>query len=73
MPTSSITKNFVISGQEQVEKFVDALEASANDTMPRVADLFYSESNIQYLEKIVRDINSGKAHFSEHDLFEKDE
>ena len=36
MATSSITKNFVISGQEQVEKFIDALEASANDTTPRV-------------------------------------
>ncbi len=59
MPTSSITKNFVISGKEQVEKFIDAPE-----------DSFYSENNIQYLEKIVRDINSGKAHFSEHDLLE---
>lgn len=36
MATSSITKNFVISGQEQVEMFVDALEASANDKTPRV-------------------------------------
>ena len=62
MPTSSITKNFVISGKEQVEKFIDAPE-----------DSFYSENNIQYLEKIVRDINSGKAHFSEHDLLEEDE
>ena len=30
MATSSITKNFVISGEKQVEKFVSALEASAN-------------------------------------------
>ncbi len=36
MATSSITKNFIISGQEQVEMFVDALEASANDKTPRV-------------------------------------
>ncbi len=36
MATSSITKNFVISGQEQVEMFVAALEASANDKTPRV-------------------------------------
>lgn len=36
MATSSITKNFVISGQEQVEKFIAALEASANDKTPRV-------------------------------------
>lgn len=31
MATSSITKNFVISGQKQVELFVDAIEASANN------------------------------------------
>lgn len=37
------------------------------------ADPFYSESNIKYLEKIVNDIKSGKANFSEHDLIEVDE
>lgn len=31
MATSSITKNFIISGQKQVEMFADAIEASAND------------------------------------------
>ena len=31
MATSSITRNFVISGQQQVEMFVDAIEASANN------------------------------------------
>lgn len=36
MATSSITKNFVISGTQQVEKFADAIEASANDRTPRV-------------------------------------
>lgn len=35
------------------------------------ADPFYSESNIKYLEGIVKDIESGKAHFSEHDISEK--
>ena len=29
---------------------------------------FYSESNIRYLENMVNDIKSGKAHFAEHDL-----
>ncbi len=32
------------------------------------ADPFYSDSNIQYLENIMRDIKDGKAHFAEHDL-----
>ncbi|EOS81178.1 hypothetical protein C817_00835 [Dorea sp. 5-2] len=31
MATSSITKNFVISGEKQVEMFADAIEASAKD------------------------------------------
>ena len=37
------------------------------------ADPFYSESNIRYLESIVDDINSGKAHFSKHDLLEDED
>lgn len=35
-------------------------------------DPFYSDSNIHYLENIVRDIKDGKAHFAEHDLIEAD-
>lgn len=31
MAISSITKNFIISGQKQVEMFVDAIENSANN------------------------------------------
>lgn len=34
------------------------------------ADPFYSENNIKYLEKIAKDIDSGKAHFAEHELIE---
>lgn len=44
MATSSITKNFMISGQKQVEKFADAIEASANDRTPRVP------INVTYLQ-----------------------
>lgn len=36
MATSSITKNFIISGQKQVERFVDAIEASAKNRPVRV-------------------------------------
>ncbi len=36
MATSSITKNFVISGKRQVEMFADAIEASANDQTPPI-------------------------------------
>ena len=31
MPTSSITKQFVISGEEQIKSFLDAWEASEKD------------------------------------------
>ena len=44
MATSSITKNFIISGQKQVEIFADAIEASANDRTPRV------QINVTYLQ-----------------------
>jgi addiction module antitoxin, relB/dinJ family len=33
-------------------------------------ELFYSESNMRYLEKIITDIESGKAKLIEHDLIE---
>ena len=36
------------------------------------ADPFYSESNMRYLEGIMQDIKSGKAHFEEHALLEVD-
>ena len=35
------------------------------------ADPFYSESNMKYLEKVITDIESGKAKLVEHDLIEK--
>ena len=44
MATSSITKNFIISGQKQVEMFADAIEASANDRTSRVS------INVTYLQ-----------------------
>jgi addiction module antitoxin, relB/dinJ family len=35
------------------------------------ADPFYSESNMKYLEKVIADIESGKAKLVEHDLIEE--
>ena len=34
------------------------------------ADMFYSRSNIDYLEKVTAEIDSGKAKLSEHELIE---
>ncbi|MBR4401558.1 MAG: type II toxin-antitoxin system RelB/DinJ family antitoxin [Synergistes sp.] len=36
------------------------------------ADPFYSEANIRYLESILRDMETGKARFAEHELIEAD-
>jgi DNA-damage-inducible protein J len=34
------------------------------------ADPFYSESNMKYLERVISNIESGKAKLTEHDLIE---
>ena len=34
-------------------------------------ELFYSESNMKYLEKVITDIELGKAKLIEHDLIEE--
>lgn len=36
------------------------------------ADPFYSEGNMKYLEKVISDIDSGRAKLVEHDLIEVD-
>jgi DNA-damage-inducible protein J len=36
------------------------------------ADPFYSDSNLRYLSQMLHDIDTGKAHFAEHDLIEVD-
>ena len=49
------------------------IKISTNVPFEVSAAPFYSESNIRYLENIVRDIKDGKAHFAKHDLIEVDE
>ena len=51
------------------QKMID----SNNDknTGKEVEELFYSESNIKYLEKVIADIESGKVKLIEHDLIEE--
>lgn len=34
------------------------------------AEPFYSDSNMRYLESIMRDVKEGKAKFTEHELIE---
>lgn len=37
------------------------------------ADPFYHENNLHYLDGIMRDVQSGNAHFAEHTLIEVDD
>ena len=49
MATSSITKNFIVSGEKQVEIFADAIEESYQESLKRPKDT----TSIKYRE--VRD------------------
>ena len=63
MATSSILKNFVISGKKQVEMFADAIEASANDRPVRVpvaAKELKGRDDLLLLKKIRDKANEGK-------------
>ena len=51
MAISSITKNFIISGQKQVEKFADAIETSAND---RTACVPITVTYLQGVDAVVK-------------------
>ena len=55
MATSSITKNFIISGQKQVEMVADAIEASAKNRPVRVPvsarEITEEAELIEFMEK----------------------
>lgn len=55
-----------------INMFIKAVLRVQNLPFEIKADPFYSDANIKYLEKIVADINSGKAKFEEHELIEED-
>ena len=54
MATSSITKNFVVSGKKQVEQFADAIEMSYKESLSESSPSFCRYREIH--EKI------GRAH-----------
>ena len=64
MATSSITKNFVISGQKQVEMFADAIEASANDRpvrIPVAAKEIKGEAELRAFMEMRKKANANKG------------
>lgn len=54
MATSSITKNFVVSGKKQVEQFADAIEMSYKESLsessPSFADTEKYMKQMKYTE-----------------------
>ena len=50
MPTSSLTKNFVIDTEEMAQKFVDAIEMSEEDKRNVIekSDRFVKSVNVRY-------------------------
>lgn len=63
MATSSITKNFIISGQKQVEMFVDAIESSANNRPVRTpvsARQIKGEAELRKFMKKRKKVNVGQ-------------
>ena len=58
MATSSITKNFVISGKRQVEMFADAIEASANNRPNRIS---VTAKEIKYLRSLLKNTHKNQT------------
>ena len=57
MATSSITKNFIISGKEQVEMFVNAIEESAKNRpihIPVAAKEIKGETELREMMRLRR-------------------
>ena len=52
MATSSITKNFVVSGQRQVEKFANAIEESYQESLHRVPAPDLRITHLRGLEEV---------------------
>ena len=68
MATSSITKNFVISGKEQVEMFVNAIEESAKNRpahIPRSRKRDKGRIRIKGNDAAAEDENKGERKWQE--------
>ena len=54
MPTSSLTKNFVIDTEEMAQKFVNAIELSEKDKRKFIekSDRFIKSVNVRYYSDI---------------------
>lgn len=54
MATSSITKNFVVCGQKQAEKFANAIEESYQESLNRVPKAGIRITRLRGVEEVKR-------------------
>lgn len=60
MATSSITKNFVVSGEKQVEKFADAIEESYQESLCRTNTPDLKITHLRGAEEIKKFMAKGR-------------
>ena len=61
-----------LSMSTAINVFLKAVARENRIPFELTADPFYSRKNTEYLEGIMKDVSSGAARFSEHDLIEVD-
>lgn len=54
MPTSSITKTFIVSGKEQTEKFANAIEESYQESLHRKEGLDFEITYLHRADEVKR-------------------
>ena len=54
MPTSSITKTFIVSGKEQAEKFANAIEESYQESLHRIESLDFEITYLHGADEVKR-------------------
>ena len=57
MPTSSITKNFVISGNKKVKMFIDAIDSSSNESKENHKISYKTIESEEELKEFMEDWN----------------
>lgn len=59
-----------LSADTALNIFIKKVSRESRIPFDIAVDPFYSESNMRYLKGIVRDMENGTAHFTEHELIE---
>ena len=54
----------------QAVVFYDGDYVLGGGTIVRTPESFYAEANMRYLDRVIEDIESGKAKLTEHELIE---